>query len=152
MSPACSGCPYEGDIAPMAVANVAKALSDMGCYEISLGDTIGIGSAEGRPRTDRNGRAGVQKSETLAGHFHDTYGMAAANVFAALEMGAGDVRFLGRRPRRLPLRQGASGNVATEDLVWLMDGLESRPASIWTPWSIARCGSAAFSAARRASK
>jgi hydroxymethylglutaryl-CoA lyase len=116
------GCPYEGEIAPEAVADVAQALQRMGCYEISLGDTIGVGRPNGVKRLIET-LTGRLKIETLAGHFHDTYGMAAANVFAALEMGMttfdSSVAGLGG----CPYARGASGNVATEDLVWLMNGL-----------------------------
>ena len=116
------GCPYEGEIETEAVADVAQALSRMGCYEISLGDTIGVGRPNGVKKLVET-LAGRLKIKTLAGHFHDTYGMAAANVFAALEMGMttfdSSVAGLGG----CPYARGASGNVATEDLVWLMNGL-----------------------------
>ncbi len=117
------GCPYEGAIAPEAVAAVALGLVDLGCAEISLGDTIGVGTPSSVQRmieavaTD----IGVEK---LAGHYHDTYGMAAANVYASLEMGVSvfdsSIGGLGG----CPYARGATGNFATEDLVWLMNGLE----------------------------
>lgn len=117
------GCPYEGEIAPRAVADVAATLLDMGCYEISLGDTVGMGT----PLATQSMLETVIKRvpvERLAGHYHDTYGMAAANIFASLQMGVAvfdaSVAGLGG----CPYAAGASGNVATEDVVWLLDGLE----------------------------
>ena len=116
------GCPYEGEVPPLAVAGVAQALLEMGCYEISLGDTIGVGTPE---RTSAMIKAVARRVplKKIAGHFHDTYGMAAANVYAALQMGIGvfdsSVAGLGG----CPFAAGASGNVATEDVVWLLTGL-----------------------------
>ena len=116
------GCPYEGAVAPQKVADVAATLLDMGCYEISLGDTIGVGSPASVQRMLDAVMAGVPV-ERLAGHYHDTYGMAVANVFASLQMGVAvfdaSVAGLGG----CPYAAGASGNVATEDVVWLLDGL-----------------------------
>ena len=112
------GCPYEGDITPQAVARVAKTLIDMGCYEIGLGDTIGVGAPNRVKALIETVAADISVAK-LAGHFHDTYGMAAANVAAAWEMGVSvfdaSVGGLGG----CPYAKGASGNVATEDLVWL---------------------------------
>lgn len=116
------GCPYGETVTPQAVAKVAQQLLAMGCYEVSLGDTIGSGT----PLTTR-ALIQVLSQEIpvtqLAGHFHDTYGMAIANVFAALEMGVtvfdASVAGLGG----CPYAKGASGNVATEDVVWLMHKL-----------------------------
>ena len=116
------GCPFEGEVASTKVAEVAAALYGMGCYEISLGDTIGVGTPA---RTQRmiEAVARTVPLERLAGHYHDTYGMAAANVYASLEMGIGvfdsSVAGLGG----CPYSPGASGNVATEDIVYLLDGL-----------------------------
>lgn len=116
------GCPYEGEIAPQAVADVAATLREMGCYEISLGDTIGTGTPL---KTQRMLEAVMQRVpvERLAGHYHDTYGMAAVNIFASLQMGVAvfdaSVGGLGG----CPYAAGASGNVATEDVVWLLGGL-----------------------------
>ncbi len=116
------GCPYEGAIAPAAVALVAQKLDAMGCYEISLGDTIGVGTPVAAQRMIEAvaKKIGVEK---LAGHFHDTYGMAVANVYAAVELGVAifdsSISGLGG----CPYAKGATGNVATEDLVWLMKGL-----------------------------
>ncbi|MCF8177929.1 MAG: hydroxymethylglutaryl-CoA lyase [Sulfuritalea sp.] len=116
------GCPYEGEIAPLAVADVAQALIEMGCYEISLGDTIGAGTPE-KTRAMLKAVARRVPLKKLAGHYHDTFGMAAANIYASLQMGIGifdsSVAGLGGCPYAL----GASGNVATEDVVWLLNGL-----------------------------
>jgi hydroxymethylglutaryl-CoA lyase len=116
------GCPYQGKVQPAAVANVASALFDMGCYEISLGDTIGVGTP-GATRDMIDAVARRVPIEKLAGHFHDTFGMAIANICAALEMGVAvfdsSVAGLGG----CPYAAGASGNVATEDVVWLLRGL-----------------------------
>jgi hydroxymethylglutaryl-CoA lyase len=116
------GCPYEGAIAPAAVANVAHALYEMGCHEISLGDTIGIGTP-GRTAAMLEAVARRVPMEHLAGHFHDTYGQALANVYAALQLGVAvfdaSVAGLGG----CPYAPGASGNVATEDLLYMLDGL-----------------------------
>lgn len=116
------GCPYEGEIAPEQVAEVAQRLLDLGCYEISLGDTIGVGT----PVATMGLIDAVSKRvplPQLAGHFHNTYGMAIANIFAALQMGVAvfdaSVAGLGG----CPYAKGASGNVATEDVVYLLNGL-----------------------------
>jgi hydroxymethylglutaryl-CoA lyase len=116
------GCPYEGAIAPAAVAAVAGALHDMGCHEISLGDTIGVGTP-GHAAAMIDAVARRVPIERLAGHFHDTYGQALANVYAAMQMGVAvfdaSVAGLGG----CPYAPGASGNVATEDLLYMLDGL-----------------------------
>ena len=116
------GCPYEGDIAPAAVAEVAASLFAMGCYEISLGDTIGTGTP-GRARAMVDAVAGRVPRERLAGHFHDTYGQALANIFACLEHGISvfdsSVAGLGG----CPYARGATGNVATEDVLYMLSGL-----------------------------
>lgn len=114
------GCPYEGDIDPVVVAGVSKDMLAMGCYEISLGDTIGVGVPDNVKKLVEV-VAGKVPVEALAGHFHDTYGMAVANVVAAYDQGLrvfdASVAGLGG----CPYAEGASGNVATEDLVWLFD-------------------------------
>ncbi|SEI76661.1 hydroxymethylglutaryl-CoA lyase [Azotobacter beijerinckii] len=116
------GCPYEGEVAPQQVAAVAGELFAMGCYEVSLGDTIGTGTA-GKTRAlfEVVGRAIPR--ERLAGHFHDTYGQALANVYASLLEGIAvfdsSVAGLGG----CPYAKGASGNVASEDVLYLLDGL-----------------------------
>jgi hydroxymethylglutaryl-CoA lyase len=116
------GCPYEGRIAPAAVARVAAALYQMGCYEISLGDTIGVGTPHAVTAMFEAVAAHVPL-ERLAGHFHDTYGQGLANVYASLELGVAvfdaSVAGLGG----CPYAPGASGNLATEDLLYLLDGL-----------------------------
>jgi hydroxymethylglutaryl-CoA lyase len=116
------GCPYEGAVAPEKVAEVAGTLWDMGCYEISLGDTIGAGT----PLACRRMLDAVARRiplAALAGHYHDTFGMAAANIYASLEAGVAvfdsSVAGLGG----CPYSPGASGNVATEDVVYLMNGM-----------------------------
>lgn len=120
------GCPYEGEVAPERVRDVAAALHDGGCYEVSLGDTIGIGTPLATQRLIECVATRVPV-EHLAGHFHDTYGTAIANVFAALQSGItvfdASVGGLGG----CPYAPGASGNVATEDLVNLLGrmGIES---------------------------
>lgn len=116
------GCPYQGEIAATAVAEVAHALFDMGCYEISLGDTIGSGTPE-KTKVMIEAVARRVPLKKIAGHFHDTWGMAIANIYAALQLGVSafdsSVAGLGG----CPYAAGASGNVATEDLVWLLKGL-----------------------------
>jgi hydroxymethylglutaryl-CoA lyase len=116
------GCPYEGPVVPERVADVAMILQEMGCVEISLGDTVGRGT----PSSTKAMLDACMKrvpAAMLAGHFHDTYGMAIANVVASLEHGLrtfdSSVSGLGG----CPYAKGASGNVATEDLVYLLDGL-----------------------------
>ncbi len=116
------GCPYEGEVPPANVADVAAALFDRGCYEISLGDTIGVGTPN--RTTDLietvSRRIPVDK---LAGHFHDTYGQALANIYAALLAGVhvfdSSVSGLGG----CPYAPGAAGNVATEDLLYMLNGM-----------------------------
>jgi len=116
------GCPYEGEVKPARVADVAGALYDMGCYEISLGDTIGVGTpAKTKLMIDAcSERVPVAN---LAGHYHDTYGQALANTYASLELGLrtfdASIAGLGG----CPYAKGASGNVATEDVVYLLHGL-----------------------------
>ena len=116
------GCPYEGDIAPQKVAEVAGALFDMGCYEISLGDTIGVGTPA---RTQAMIEACAQRVPVgrLAGHYHDTYGQALANIYASLEMGVATFDSSVAGLGGCPYAAGASGNVATEDVVYMLDGL-----------------------------
>ena len=115
-------CPYEGAIDPEKAAWVAKTLHEMGCYEISLGDTIGAGTPASIKRMIAACATHVPIGK-LAGHYHDTYGMAIANVYASLELGMAvfdsSIAGLGG----CPYAAGASGNVATEDLVYLLHGL-----------------------------
>jgi hydroxymethylglutaryl-CoA lyase len=116
------GCPYEGDIAPARVAEVAGALYDMGCYEISLGDTIGVGTP-GRAKAMIEACARRVPLERLAGHYHDTYGQALANIYASLEMGVATFDASVAGLGGCPYAAGASGNVATEDVVYMLQGL-----------------------------
>jgi hydroxymethylglutaryl-CoA lyase len=116
------GCPYEGDIATEKVAEVALILSEMGCYEISLGDTIGRGNPNSTRRM-LEACIRVIPALQLAGHYHDTYSMAIANIAASLELGIrtfdSSVSGLGG----CPYAAGASGNVATEDVVYMLHSL-----------------------------
>ena len=116
------GCPYEGEVAPARVADVAGALFDMGCYEISLGDTIGVGTPA-RTKMMLDACSERVPVANLAGHYHDTYGQALANTYASLELGVrtfdASVAGLGG----CPYAKGASGNVATEDVVYMLHGL-----------------------------
>lgn len=115
-------CPYEGSVAPQRVAPLAKALLDLGCYEVSLGDTIGAGTPAQVHALCETVSAQVPPAQ-LAGHFHDTWGMACANVVAALSHG---VRVFDSSVAGLggcPYAAGATGNVATEDLVYLLHGM-----------------------------
>ena len=116
------GCPYEGEVAPQRVAEVAGALHDMGCYEVSLGDTIGVGTP-GKTKAMIEACRKRVPIERLAGHYHDTYGQALANIYASLEVGLrtfdASIAGLGG----CPYAAGASGNVATEDVVYMLNGL-----------------------------
>ena len=116
------GCPYEGEVAPEQVAAVARELYAMGCYEVSLGDTIGTGTA-GATRQLFDVVGAQVPRDKLAGHFHDTYGQAIANIYASLLEGItvfdSSIAGLGG----CPYAKGASGNVATEDVVYLLNGL-----------------------------
>jgi hydroxymethylglutaryl-CoA lyase len=116
------GCPYEGDIDVREVARVSEILYKMGCYEISLGDTIGVGTPN-KARQMVEAVAKVVPADKLALHFHDTYGQALANILACLETGISvfdaSVAGLGG----CPYAKGASGNLATEDLVYMLHGM-----------------------------
>lgn len=117
-----AGCPYDGDVPVADVVMMSKALLDMGCYEISLGDTIGAGTA-GQVRGVVAATAATVPHEKIAMHFHDTYGQGIANILASLEEGISvfdsSVAGLGG----CPYAPGASGNVATEDVLYLLHGL-----------------------------
>jgi len=116
------GCPYEGDIEPKKVAQVAKALYEMGCYEISLGDTIGTGT----PLKAKHMLEAVNQHvpmHLLAAHFHDTYGQAIGNLNAVLEEGLAIIDSSVAGLGGCPYAKGASGNVATEDVLYLLQGL-----------------------------
>ena len=116
------GCPYEGEIAPQKVAEVAGALYDMGCYEVSLGDTIGVGTP-GKTQRMIEACATRVPIERLAGHYHDTYGQALANIYASLELGVATFDSSIAGLGGCPYAAGASGNVATEDVAYMLDGL-----------------------------
>ncbi|ADN75199.1 hydroxymethylglutaryl-CoA lyase [Ferrimonas balearica DSM 9799] len=119
------GCPYEGAVAPAKVAEVAHALYAMGCHEISLGDTIGIGTPDKAVAMLEAVAARVPMN-ALALHFHDTYGQALANVAACLELGVSTIDSAVAGLGGCPYAAGASGNLATEDLVYLLNGLGIR--------------------------
>jgi len=116
------GCPYEGAIAVERVAEVAQRLYEMGCYEISLGDTVGVGTpVQAQQMIDAvAGRVPVEK---LAAHFHDTYGQALANLFAVLQRGVSVIDSSVSGLGGCPYAKGASGNVATEDVLYMLNGL-----------------------------
>jgi hydroxymethylglutaryl-CoA lyase len=116
------GCPYQGEVPVREVVRVAKALHAMGCYEISLGDTIGVGTPR-KARAMLEAVAGEVPMAALAVHFHDTYGQAVANVAACLEAGVRVVDAAVSGTGGCPYAKGASGNVATEDIVYLLDGM-----------------------------
>ena len=116
------GCPYQGEVTPEAAADVVRRMRDLGCDEIDIADTIGVGTA-GQVKRVFERAAKEFPLERLAGHFHDTYGQALANIYAALEAGVviyhSSVAGLGG----CPYAKGATGNVATEDVLYLMHGL-----------------------------
>jgi hydroxymethylglutaryl-CoA lyase len=118
-------CPYQGAIAPQAVADVAAKLLALGCYEISLGDTVGTGTPA-RIQAMIERVATVVPRERLAVHFHDTYGQALANILASLETGIATVDSSVAGLGGCPYAKGASGNVASEDVLYLLDGLGIR--------------------------
>jgi hydroxymethylglutaryl-CoA lyase len=119
------GCPYEGEIRPERVADVAGALYEMGCYEVSLGDTIGTGTP-GKTSAMIEACARRVPIEKLAGHYHDTYGQALANIYASLEIGVATFDASVAGLGGCPYAAGASGNVATEDVVYMLHGLGVR--------------------------
>jgi hydroxymethylglutaryl-CoA lyase len=119
------GCPYEGEIKAEQVAAVAGDLYDMGCYEVSLGDTIGTGTP-GKTKAMIEACAKRVPVEKLAGHYHDTYGQALANIYASLEMGVSTFDASVAGLGGCPYAKGASGNVATEDVVYMLNGLGVR--------------------------
>ena len=116
------GCPYQGDVPLADVVRVAKALHAMGCYEISLGDTIGVGTPRKAVAMLRAVATEVPMAQ-LAVHFHDTYGQAIANVAACLEEGVRVVDAAVSGTGGCPYAKGASGNVASEDIVYLLNGM-----------------------------
>ncbi|MGE0658100.1 MAG: hydroxymethylglutaryl-CoA lyase [Reyranellaceae bacterium] len=116
------GCPYEGDVAPQAVADLAAKLLAMGCYEISLGDTIGVGTP-GKCVAMVDAVAAVVPREKIAVHFHDTYGQALANILACMERGITVMDTAVAGLGGCPYAKGASGNVGTEDVLYMLNGL-----------------------------
>ena len=116
------GCPYDGEIKPKAVVDVAKVLWDLGCYEVSLGDTIGVGTPK-KARELLRAVAGYVPMAHLAMHFHDTYGQALANLYAGIEEGARVIDSAAGGLGGCPYAPGATGNVATEDVVYMLEGL-----------------------------
>ncbi|XP_030517077.1 hydroxymethylglutaryl-CoA lyase, mitochondrial-like isoform X1 [Rhodamnia argentea] len=117
-----AGCPVEGKVPPMKVAYVAEKLYDMGCSEISLGDTIGVGTP-GSVVPMLEAVMNVVPVDKLAVHFHDTYGQALSNILASLQMGIATVDSSVAGLGGCPYAKGASGNVATEDVVYMLDGI-----------------------------
>ena len=116
------GCPYEGEIDPAKVADVAWRLYSMGCYEVALGDTIGTGTPL-QARALIDAVAEKVPVEKLAAHFHDTYGQALANLYAVIEMGVSTLDSAVAGLGGCPYAKGASGNVATEDVVYMLNGM-----------------------------
>ncbi|MCB1412748.1 MAG: hydroxymethylglutaryl-CoA lyase [Xanthobacteraceae bacterium] len=116
------GCPFDGDVKPEAVARVSKQLRDLGCYEISLGDTIGVGTPAKARQLLRVVGSEVPAS-CLAMHFHDTYGQALANLYAGLEEGVRVIDAAAGGLGGCPYAPGATGNVATEDVVYMLEGM-----------------------------
>jgi hydroxymethylglutaryl-CoA lyase len=117
------GCPFEGEVAPDTVARVAALLHRMGCYEVSLGDTIGVGTP-GKARRMVEAVAQRVPVDRLAAHFHDTYGQALANLYAVMELGIAVIDSAVAGLGGCPYAPGASGNVATEDVLYMLDGLD----------------------------
>jgi len=116
------GCPFDGEIKPKAVADLAKTLWDLGCYEISLGDTIGVGTPDKAKQMLRAVSANIPAAK-LAMHFHDTYGQALANLYAGLEEGVRVIDAAAGGLGGCPYAPGATGNVATEDVVYMLEGM-----------------------------
>jgi hydroxymethylglutaryl-CoA lyase len=119
------GCPFDGEIKPQAVADVSKKLWDLGCCEISLGDTIGVGTPSKAKEMLRAVVAEVPPAK-LAMHFHDTYGQALANLYAGMEEGVRVIDSAAGGLGGCPFAPGATGNVATEDVVYMLEGMGIR--------------------------
>jgi isopropylmalate/homocitrate/citramalate synthase len=117
------GCPFEGEVDPTGVADVCERLIEIGCYEVSLGDTIGVGTP-GKTRRMIEAVSRRVPVEKLGGHYHDTYGQALANIFASLEMGMATFDCSVAGLGGCPYAPGATGNVATEDVLYMLDGLD----------------------------
>lgn len=118
----CLGCPYEGEVDPQAVVRIARELDAMGCYEITIADTIGTATAASTRRVIEAVAQHIAV-DRLAGHFHDTYGQAVTNVYAALECGVATFDSSVAGLGGCPYAKGATGNVATEDVLYLLNGL-----------------------------
>jgi len=116
------GCPYEGEVSMAVVAGIAKTMLDQGCYEISLGDTIGIGTP-GKAQAMIEQVSKVVPIHQLAAHFHDTYGQGLANLYAVLQSGISVIDSSVSGLGGCPYAKGASGNVATEDVVYMLQGM-----------------------------
>jgi hydroxymethylglutaryl-CoA lyase len=116
------GCPYDGEVKPQAVVGVAKILWELGCYEVSLGDTIGVGTPR-KARELLRAVAGSVPVAHLAMHFHDTYGQALANLYAGMEEGVRVIDSAAGGLGGCPYAPGATGNVATEDVVYMLQGM-----------------------------
>jgi len=116
------GCPFDGEVKPSAVVNVADMLWELGCYEISLGDTIGVGTPL-KARALLRAVAGTLPIAGLAMHFHDTYGQALANLYAGMEEGVRVIDSAAGGLGGCPYAPGATGNVATEDVVYMLEGM-----------------------------
>jgi hydroxymethylglutaryl-CoA lyase len=116
------GCPYEGYIAPQKVAEVSQLLIEMGCYEVSLGDTIGVGTPV-KTKQMLDAVLNNLPEDKLAVHFHDTFGQALANILVALQQGISTIDSAVSGLGGCPYAKGASGNVATEDLIYMLDGM-----------------------------
>ncbi|HEV2156304.1 hydroxymethylglutaryl-CoA lyase [Bradyrhizobium sp.] len=119
------GCPFDGEIKPKAVADLANTLWELGCYEISLGDTIGVGTPAKAKDMLRAVSANIPPAK-LAMHFHDTYGQALANLYAGLEEGVRVIDAAAGGLGGCPYAPGATGNVATEDVVYMLEGMGVR--------------------------
>ncbi|HEX6015851.1 MAG TPA: hydroxymethylglutaryl-CoA lyase [Geminicoccaceae bacterium] len=143
------GCPYEGEIAPAPVARVARELHEMGCFEVSLGDTIGVGTPR-RTAAMLEAVAAEVPVAALAIHAHDTYGQALANVLAALELGVRVVDSSVAGLGGCPYAKGASGNVATEDLLFMLEGMGVRTGADLD--AVARAGEAICAVLGRATR
>lgn len=116
------GCPFDGEVKPSAVVNVSDMLWELGCYEISLGDTIGVGTPL-KARALLRAVAGTLPIAGLAMHFHDTYGQALANLYAGMEEGVRVIDSAAGGLGGCPYAPGATGNVATEDVVYMLEGM-----------------------------
>ena len=119
------GCPFDGEVKPQAVADLAKTLWELGCYEISLGDTVGVGTPVKAKQMLRAVAAEVPAA-SLAMHFHDTYGQALANLYAGMEEGVRVIDSAAGGLGGCPYAPGATGNVATEDVVYMLEGMGIR--------------------------